>query len=319
MNRFFLALVFGFFLLVNPVHAGWPARVFAPYVYLGADDGFKITRCAEECGQKFFTLAFIIADDDKNPAWDGRFPLASNLYAGEIRELRRRGGDVIVSFGGEGGTELARAETNEAALEGKYEAVITRYQLTWLDFDIEGHALRGMPENHRRNLVLARLQAKHPGLLVSYTLPVAPDGVRDESLWLLKDARKAGVRVRSVNLMTMDYGDRPPPGQTMGDLAVVCLNQAREQFRAIDATLQFGVTPMIGNNDEKGEVFTLADARRVNRWAAQQPWVVSLSFWSANRDNGRHTDLQDDNSASGLRQETWDFTRIFAPFTSAGK
>ena len=41
--------------------ADWPSRVFAPYMYLGAGDNFKLTACDDACGQKFFTLAFIIA------------------------------------------------------------------------------------------------------------------------------------------------------------------------------------------------------------------------------------------------------------------
>ena len=35
-----------------------------------------------------------------------------NLYADQINLIRARGGDVIVSFGGEAGSEIAIAETN---------------------------------------------------------------------------------------------------------------------------------------------------------------------------------------------------------------
>ena len=42
--------------------ADWPARVFAPYMYIGAGDHFQLTECDDACGQKFYTLAFIIAD-----------------------------------------------------------------------------------------------------------------------------------------------------------------------------------------------------------------------------------------------------------------
>ena len=37
--------------------ANWPARVFAPYMYIGAGDNFKIARCADVSGQKFYTIA----------------------------------------------------------------------------------------------------------------------------------------------------------------------------------------------------------------------------------------------------------------------
>ena len=47
--------------IIPNLRAGWPARVFAPYLYVGAGDNFKLTDCDDQCGQKFYTLAFIIA------------------------------------------------------------------------------------------------------------------------------------------------------------------------------------------------------------------------------------------------------------------
>ena len=170
MNLFSALLVLG--TMVTARGAEWPARVFAPYMYIGAGDNFQIVECDKACGQKYYTLAFIIADKQKNPAWDGRSAMDKNLYTDQIDAIRSLGGDVIVSFGGEGGTELAIAEADPAALEAKYQSVIDRYKLTWLDFDIEGKALSKTSVNQRRNEVLARLQAKNPGLIISYTLAV---------------------------------------------------------------------------------------------------------------------------------------------------
>src|SRR5437764_4046561 len=103
-------------------HAAWPSRVFAPYMYIGADDGFKLTDCDDACGLKHYTLAFVIADKENNPAWDGRTPIEKDLYHDQINAIRRRGGDVIVSFGGEAGKELGLIEEDAAALEKKYQA-----------------------------------------------------------------------------------------------------------------------------------------------------------------------------------------------------
>jgi len=192
--------------IVTAFSASWPARVFAPYMYIGAGDHFQITQCDDACGQKFYTIAFIIADKQNNPAWDGRFPMDENLYADQINAIRHRGGDVIVSFGGADGTELAIAETNAAALEAKYQSIIDRYKLTWLDFDIEGDSLSKADANQRRNVALAKLQVKNPGLIISYTLPVDPNGISDKSQYLLAGAKAKGVKVYSVNVMTMDFG-----------------------------------------------------------------------------------------------------------------
>ncbi len=148
---------------LSTARAGWPARVFAPYMYLGSGDNFQITGCDDACGQKFYTLAFIISDRSNNPAWYGRIPMEQDLYTNQISAIRARGGEVSVSFGGEAGLEIALVETNIAALEAKYQSVIDRYHFTWLDFDIEGKALENTEANQRRNTALARLQAVNPG------------------------------------------------------------------------------------------------------------------------------------------------------------
>ncbi len=296
--------------------AGWPAKVFAPYMYIGADDHFEITQCDDACGQKFYTLAFIIADKHGQPAWDGRFPMKQNLYAEQINKIRQRGGDVIVSFGGADGKEIALAETNVTTLETEYQSVIDRYKLKWLDFDIEGDALSKSDANERRNAVLARLQAKNPGLIVSYTLPVDPDGISDSARKLLADARKKGVTVYSANLMTMDFGAHFSQGKKMSDVSVASALKAHAQCQIIDPAIKIGLTPMIGQNDEHGEVFHRDDARALMAWAQTQPWICSLSFWASNRDTGKEVGQSDGNTASGVEQKPWDFTLIFEPFTT---
>jgi len=297
--------------------ADWPARVFAPYMYIGADDHFEITQCRHDCGQKFYTIAFIIADKHNNPAWDGRFALEKNLYAGQIKTIRNRGGDVIVSFGGGGGKELALVESNTAALEAKYQSVIDRYQFTWLDFDIEGGAMHKQKVNERRNAVLARLQTKNPGLIISFTVPVDPDGIPGSALKMLADARAKGVKVYSVNVMTMDYGSNFSKGKKMSDVSIASALKAQEECRAIDPAMRLGLTPMIGVNDEPGETFTLADARALKIWADTQPWICSLSFWASNRDTGKTAKKGNDDHTSGIHQKPWDFTTIFEPFTTS--
>jgi hypothetical protein len=296
--------------------ADWPARVFAPYMYIGAGDHFQLTQCDDACGQKFYTIAFIIADKHNDPAWDGRWPTDKNLYADQINAIRKRGGDVIVSFGGAAGTELAIAETNPAALEVKYQSVIDRYKLTWLDFDIEGDSLSNTNANQRRNTALARLQAKNPGLIISYTLPVDPNGISNESQRLLADAKAKGVKVYSANVMTMDFGAHFSKGKKMSDVSIASALKAHEQCQKIDPAIQIGLTPMIGQNDEHGEIFTLDDAKTLEAWAETRPWICSLSFWASNRDAGKSGKKGTDNDTSGIPQKPLEFTLIFKPFTT---
>ena len=297
--------------------AGWPARVFAPYMYAGSGDHFQLTQCDDLTSQKFFTLAFIIADPSNNPAWYGRIPMADNFYTSQIAAIRNRGGDVIISFGGEGGKELALVETNLTALEAKYQSVIDHYKFTWLDFDIEGKALSNAEANQRRNSALAGLQIKNSGLIISYTLPVDPDGISDEAQNLLADAAKKGVKVHSANLMVMFFGNKfIGQGKSEGQLGIDSAVKAYEQLQKIDPAIQVGLCPCLGRNGSDSEVFTEADGRTLKDWADKQKWVCSLSFWSVNRDAGNKPGNHPSNTNSQIVQKPWAFTSIFKTFTS---
>ena len=125
--------------LAWPSQADWPARVFAPYMYIGSGDDFKLTDCDDACGLKYYTLAFIICRQEGNgkdakylpePSWDGRIPMEQDLYKDQIDAIRKRGGDVIMSFGGEAGREPAIIIEDPVALQAAYQAIIDRYHFT---------------------------------------------------------------------------------------------------------------------------------------------------------------------------------------------
>lgn len=283
-------------------------------MYVGAGDHLQLTQCDDACNQKFYTLAFIIADKTGAPAWDGRFPLETNPFASDITALRSRRGDVIVSFGGADGTEIGNAETNIAALASRYQSIIDRYHLTWLDFDIEGNSLAKTNANVGRNFVLAALQKTNPGLRITFTLPVDPDGISQDARKMLADARDQGVKVFSANVMTMDFGANFSRGKKLSDVSIASVLKAHEQCQTIDPAIQIGVTAMIGQNDVHTEVFTQADAKALEQWAEVHPWICSLSFWASNRDAGNEGTGRNENTTSGIRQQPWEFTQIFQAF-----
>ena len=68
LSRCTLLMLFSVITPLLAARADWPAHVFAPYMYLGSGDHFKLTECDDACGQKFYTLAFIIANRDGDPA-----------------------------------------------------------------------------------------------------------------------------------------------------------------------------------------------------------------------------------------------------------
>lgn len=329
-------------LLANAARADWPARVFAPYMYLGQGDGFKLTDCADACGLRFYTLAFIIARQDgwgkdakvsQEPSWYGQVPLEKDLYHNQIDAIRKRGGDVIVSFGGEAGKEMANVIQDPAALEAAYQKVIDQYKFTWLDFDIEGNNLdKGGADSERRNTALAALQKKNPGLIISYTLPVDPDGISKASQALLADAKAKGVKVHSANLMVMFFGKRfVGKGKSEDQLGIESANAAYLQIQKIDPAIRIGLCPCLGRNGSAEEVFGTEDAKSLKAFADNTPWVCSLHFWSINDDVGqprhRHEVVHMTNTVNGAvstitntvsipsENQPWAFANIFQSFT----
>jgi hypothetical protein len=94
-----------------------------------------------------------------------------------------------------------------------------------------------------------------------------------------------------------------------------------ESIYGISAAAAYGMlgnTPMIGQNDTSGEIFTLADAATVESYAAQQG-IALLSFWAEGRDNGGCPNAgYASSTCSGISQSNGAFTQAFQPFTTGG-
>jgi hypothetical protein len=71
-----------------------------------------------------------------------------------------------------------------------------------------------------------------------------------------------------------------------------------------------------GSGGETGplEVFTLADARSVVRWATAHD-IGELSFWALGRDNGGCPGTPGSDDCSGVPQKPYQFSHIMEPFT----
>ena len=85
---------------------------------------------------------------------------------------------------------------------------------------------------------------------------------------------------------------------------------------------RLGVTVMIGVNDVPGEVFTLADARKLTAFAASRH-VARVSTWSINRDAPCGSVFAQtgvlSNTCSGVVQRPLQFTRIFSRLGGTGR
>ena len=302
--------------IINPATAAFPSKLFAPFVDTSLYPLYDFSAANSATGLKFYILAFITNSGSCSPAWGGTTPANSTFLYDQINFLRSNGGDVIISFGGQAGIELAQSCTTTQTLQAAYQQVITQYKISWIDMDIEGAAIADTASVDRRNKALAALQAANPGLKVSYTLPVLPSGLTQDGLNLLSNAKSNGVNIAVVNLMTMDYGDfaAPNPTNKMGQYAIQAVNSTRTQVQGLGITTQYGTTSMIGQNDTASEKFLLTDVPTVLSGAGSSD-VSLLSMWSASRDNGGCPNQGAASpNCSGIAQSTYDFIKAFLSF-----
>lgn len=292
---------------------GWPAHVFAPFVDATAYPAPKLGEITQVAGVKHYALGFVVASDAAtcDATWGTYYDIEKGPSAFDdgaeyylydhIEQVRAAGGDVLVSFGGAAGTELAGACGDVDSLVAQYTRVIDRLDLTRVDFDIEGFWAADAASVDLRSLAIAKLQADRAAagkaLSVWLTLPALPTGLTSDGLAVVHAALGAGVVLAGVNIMTMDYGDSaaPAPDGQMGAYGIQAVTALQAQLagafaaHAIAKTEEevwglVGSTPMIGMNDVTTEIFHLADAAQTVAFA-EQKGMAWLGMWSINRDH----------------------------------
>lgn len=300
---------------------------FAPY--LDTDQTQDVAGVAQAEGTKYVTLAFMLANGTQcDPAWNGaaRDDAWVKKITTGIAELRADGGDVIQSFGGAAGTELAQACSSVDSLTKAYQTVIDAEKLTHVDFDIEGAASGDQASVDRRSQAIAALQKANPDLSVSLTLPVLPSGLTADGVDVLRSAKKYGATIDVVNVMAMDYGqDQAPDGDRMAEYAQQAATKTAGQVADAFGIGQsaawgrIGITPMIGVNDQCWdsycETFTLADASAL-RGFAENHGIGRIAMWSANRDRQCDGGAQHhaDPSCSSIEQKDHAFGAVFGGY-----
>ncbi|MFG2927081.1 glycoside hydrolase family 18 protein [Streptomyces achromogenes] len=298
---------------------GTASAGFAPYVDTSLYPAFDLLGAADATGVKNYNLAFLTDGGGCTPKWGGVTDLTGDGVAAQIGALRAKGGDVRVSFGGASGSELATTCSSADALAAAYGKAVDAFQLTKVDFDVEGGALPDKAANTRRAQAIAKLQARHPGLDVSFTLPVMPEGLTQAGVDLLADAKANGVRIGTVNIMAMDYG--ASYGGDMGTYAEQAATATQAQVKSVlglsDAAAwkAVAVTPMIGVNDVSSEVFKVEDATQLVNFAKSKG-LGWLSMWSATRDKGCAGGPKPtaDPTCSSVAQDPYAFSKAFGAY-----
>jgi chitinase len=258
-----------------------PAHYAAPYLQISGSDAGDMAADQSATGTKYYTLAFLIPQSGCTPEWedDGS---GVGAFASQISAIQNSGGNVIISFGGAAGGELAQTCTSVSSLTAAYQNVVNTYGVTRLDFDIEGGVLSDTASTTRRDQALAALQAQDPAVQVDFTLAVAANGLptgNGSEYALLQDAKNAGVKVSVVNIMTMDFYDGQPVLSDAESAAQNTANQLAGLYGISTSAAynMMGLTPIAGTNDD-GSVFSTANAQSLESFAASNG-IAELSFW----------------------------------------
>lgn len=308
---------------------------FAAYVDVTSTPTFAFDQLGATTNRDA-VLSFIVSStkDACMPSWGNAYTMeqAGNSLDLDrrIARLQQQGGSVAVSFGGLNNDELAVHCTDAQALKRAYQSVVERYKINTIDLDLEGSGLISEAVNNRRASVLAQLQNKRQAagkkLAIWVTLPVTPQGLSEDGTDAVAQLLAGGVDLAGVNIMTMDYGASKPQGDSMLTASENALIQTVRQMGIIykaagihltNATLwsKIGTTPMIGQNDIRDEVFTLSDAKGLNKFAHDRG-VGRVSMWSANRDvtcGSNYVDVKIvSDSCSGVKDAKYSFTTVLS-------
>jgi hypothetical protein len=272
-------------------------------------------------GARHFNLAFVLDSGDCVPAWDGdadRTVVADTAVAGLVRQIRRSGGDVAVSFGGYNGVELGASCDSAEELARAYQQVIDKYRLTRVDLDYEGDDLNSNLAVRTGALRLLQERARAAGreLRLTLTVPVTTLGLDAATRTQLRAVVAAGVRLELVNLMAFDFG---PTGEwSLVDSVRFLADAAKDQIKSIfgyddvNAYGRLGLQLMNGRTDEPTVRFRQTDFTALLSYARSKH-MGWFSYWALNRDrpcDATVTPTEVHSFCSGVPQEPYDFSRI---------
>ncbi|MBA5636989.1 glycosyl hydrolase [Duganella sp. LX20W] len=277
-----------------------PPFIYSPYKHLAmwndpatnvitaAPDGVRtpyINGDGSPFGRQALTWAFASGEcgDEQWGTQRGQDVADANVAAFDRAGIR-----YLISTGGQGAVFTC------ASAEGM-ERFVARYDsphLAGIDFDIEA----GQSAQQIASLLAAAasVQAHRPALRFSLTVPThaASDGslrsLNETGVAVLAAAQRSGLRDYALNLMVMDYGPAHPNACVVRarrcQMGLSAIQAARNVHRKYGVPYeQIELTAMIGVNDVRENVFTVADARTVAQ-AARRMKLAGLHFWSLDRD-----------------------------------
>ena len=321
--------------LTSPSRAGSAQTWFASYVDVTANPTVDFATPTAN-SRRDVVLSFVASAPDGpcTPTWGTALTL-DQASAGldldrKIATLEQHGGGLAVSFGGQLNDELATTCQDVDKLAAAYTEVMDRYHCSTIDLDLESGNLSDRAAGLRRAQAIKKLQlarrASGKSLAVWLTLPVSPSGLTQDGQAAVAEMLSAGVDLAGVNAMAMNFSGSGTDSQSMLVTTTNALSAVQRQLGTLygragtklsSATVwsKLGVTPMIGQNDVAGEVFSLNSAKGLNEFVLSHS-LGRVSMWSLNRDKTcgpNYVDVKRASDAcSGVSQGNQKFADLLA-------
>jgi chitinase len=295
----------------------WYAQ--APYVMPLDNNPPSLPTVMSATGEKAFMLAFILANGSScDAAWDGTAPVSSDTaVGGVINGVRGAGGDVSVSIGGYGGTKLGQVCSSPATTAAAYQAVVSKYALKAIDFDLEEPEYENTAAINNEVGAAQILQSNNSGLYVSITVPGTTSGTGYFGQNVLNTAKGLGFTPNNYSIMPFDGGFNGAASQQGALSAFNGMLTTTFGWTAANAWAHEGISQMNGRSDT-GEIFTQSDFAS-NLSFATSKGLGRFTFWSVNRDRQCPGGASGSTSGtcSSVVQNDWDFTKYGVQFAGS--
>ncbi|NMO50635.1 chitinase [Actinoplanes sp. TBRC 11911] len=286
----------------------------APYIYPGWGNPPAPSTVVNATGIRSFTMAFVLASNGCNPAWDGEGGLTGGVHASTISAIRAAGADVIPSISGWQGNKLGPNCATADALAGAYQKVIDAFGLRAIDVDIENtDEFENTAVQDRILNALKIVKQRNSSVKTILTFGTTPSGPSYYGTRLVQQAKALGANIDIFTQMPFDFGGGSDMyGSTVG-ASEGLKNLLKSTFGYNDAQAysHMGISGMNGLSDQQ-ELTTTDTWTRIRDYARNNGFA-RFTFWAVNRDRGCAGGGVVSN-CSGIAQSDWAFTKISAGF-----
>ena len=259
----------------------------SPYIYPGWGDPPAPSTVVNATGIKAFTMAFVLASNGCNPAWDGESGLTGGVHASTIAAIKAAGADVVPSIGGWSGNKLGPNCTTVDALAGAYQKVINAFGLKAIDIDIENtDEFENTAVQDRILGALKTIKQNNPAVKTILTFGTSTTGPTYYGTRLVQQAKALGAGIDIFSQMPFDFGGGADMYTSTVNASEGLKNLLKTTFGYTDAQAysHMGISGMNGLSDQ--QELTSTDTWTRIRDYAHNNGFARFTFWAVNRDRG---------------------------------